>query len=50
MALNANILLYEDVLLSIAFEMSPEEIEQKSRVQQRGRFRTPHAVDLRKEP
>ena len=31
----------EEVLLSIASEMSPEEIERKSRVQRRGRFSTP---------
>lgn len=31
----------EEVLLSIAAEMSPEEIEKRSRIQHRGRFSTP---------
>lgn len=32
----------EEVLLSISSEMSPEEIEKRSRVQRRGRFSTPN--------
>ena len=32
----------EEVLLSIAAELSPDEIEKKSRVQRRGRFSTPN--------
>lgn len=40
----------EEVLLSIASEMSPEEIEKKSRVQRRGRFSTPDKPDVRKGP
>ena len=36
----------EEVLLSIASQMSPEEIEKRSRVQQRGRFSTPDSKDI----
>lgn len=35
----------EEVLLSISTQMSPEEIERKSRVQHRGRFSTPSPFD-----
>ncbi len=35
----------EEVLLSISSEMSPEEIEKRSRVQRRGRFSTPSEAD-----
>lgn len=34
----------EEVLLSISSQMSPEEIEKRSRVQRRGRFSTPNEV------
>lgn len=34
----------EEVLLSISSEMSPEEIEKRSRVQHRGRFSTPNEM------
>lgn len=36
----------EEVLLSISSEMAPEEIEKRSRVQQRGRFSTSNEVDI----
>lgn len=36
----------EEVLLSISSEMAPEEIEKRSRIQQRGRFSTPNEVDI----
>ena len=36
----------EEVLLSISSEMAPEEIEKRSRVQQRGRFSTPNEIDI----
>lgn len=39
----------EEVLLSIASEMSLEEIEKKSRVQRRGRFSVPDEGETRKE-
>lgn len=35
----------EEVLLSIASEMSPKEIEKRSRIQHRGRFSAPFSVD-----
>lgn len=37
----------EEVLLSISSEVAPEEIEKRSRIQQRGRFSTPNQVDIR---
>lgn len=36
----------EEVLLSISAQMSPEEIEKRSRVQHRGRFSTPNSEDI----
>lgn len=36
----------EEVLLSISSEMAPEEIEKRSRVQQRGRFSISNEVDI----
>lgn len=39
----------ESVLLSISSEMTPEEIEKRSRVQKRGRFSTPTDSDLCEE-
>lgn len=36
----------EEVLLSISSEMSPEEIEKRSRIQHRGRFSTPNPGDV----
>ncbi len=39
----------EEVLLSISSEMSPEEIEKKSRVQHRGRFSTPNPNNVSHE-
>lgn len=39
----------EEVLLSIASEMPPEEIEKRSRVQRRGRFSTSNEADIVKE-
>lgn len=36
----------EEILLSISEEMSPEEIEKRSRVQQRGRFSSPNSEDM----
>ena len=38
----------EEVLLSVASEMSPEEIEKRSRVQRRGRFSTPNEAEVQK--
>ena len=37
------------MLLSIASEMPPEEIEKRSRVQRRGRLSTPNEADIVKE-
>ncbi len=37
----------EEVLLSTSSEMTPEEIEKRSRIQQRGRFSTSDEVDIR---
>ena len=36
----------EEVLLSISFEMSAEEIDKRSRIQHRGRFSTPNPEDV----
>lgn len=36
----------EEVLLSISSEMTPEEIEKRSRIQQRGRFSTPNGTNV----
>ena len=37
----------EEVLLFISSEVAPEEIEKRSRIQQRRRFSTPNEVDIR---
>lgn len=37
----------EEVLLSISSEMSPEEIEKRSRIQHRGRFSAPDKSDIK---
>ena len=36
----------EEVLLSISAKMAPEEIEKRSRIQQRGKFSTPSNVEI----
>lgn len=39
----------EEVLLSISSQMSPEEIEKRSRIQKRGRFSDPPTTEMPKK-